>query len=206
VDLLSSIGNPGLAQAATAFCEIHRDLSPSAFLNQGIYMLTEGTGEPGTNQQSRGAAFELLFSILLIREGVCPFYTQAEVVFVPNAKFDVLIYSAQGDIVTVSLKTSLRERWKQADLEAFAVRQVHRNSIGILAVMPQNQRDANEVSNVAQKISQKKVFGLTECVNLANEGEAEQLIKKLLALTPSLAPTQIGPLLPSARLINQEPV
>ena len=81
-----------------------------------------------SNQNINGKVFEELIAIALIRSNILPFYMQASVAFIPNVNYDFIIYSkVQGPIV-LSAKTSLRERYKQADLEAAALKYVHRKS------------------------------------------------------------------------------
>ena len=86
------------------------------------------------NATLRGSIFEYIIYTLLYREGIRPFYTQAKVAFVPNVNFDTLLY-CRSTPVSLSLKTSLRERYKQADLEAIALKYVHRKSKCYLLTM-----------------------------------------------------------------------
>ena len=198
---LNILASPGLVQAVSSFYEINGDLPPSQFLKRGFEILCHDEASAGAKQQQRGATLELLFSMLLIREGIMPFYTQAEIIFVPNARFDVLLYSERSGVITISLKTSLRERWKQADLEAFAVRQVHHKSIGILASLPMDDRNEAEVSNLESKVSEGNTHGLKMVVNLSEQHDVELLLKTLRDARPTKAPNQLGPLLPSAKEI-----
>ena len=64
------------------------------------------------NNSLNGKIWECIIITLLYREGLLPFYTQAKVAFVPNVEFDVLLYTNSRPI-SLSLKTSLRERYKQ---------------------------------------------------------------------------------------------
>jgi len=202
LEQLNNLSNPGMAQAAAGFFEIKGDLPAAQFLKEGINALCPANAAAGEKQQQKGAALELLFCILLIREGITPFYTQAELIFVPNARFDVLLYTTRRGVMTISLKTSLRERWKQADLEALAVKHVHRRSTGILASLPMDERNEAEVANLEHKVSEGNVLGLDMMINLANQSDAELLLKTLKEAEPRKAPTQLGPLLPSARVIE----
>lgn len=45
----------------------------------------------------------------------------------PNVILDIVLYNRKS-LITISAKTSLRERWKQADLEAMATKYVHREA------------------------------------------------------------------------------
>jgi len=199
---LATVKNPGMAQAATAFYNIYGDKPASEFLISGMNALCTDDEKGGTKQQKNGAVLELLFSILLIREGLNPFYAQADIIFVPNARFDILLFSKRKGIITISLKTSLRERWKQADLEALAVKQVHRRCISILASLPLDDRNTAEVENLKSKVADGNVHGLQMIVNLADQTDIEALIAILRDAVPCQAPTQLGPLLPSAKIIG----
>ena len=82
---------------------------------------------PTGNQSNsmNGNIFELIVMSELYRQYLSPMFIQAQVAFVPNVKFDILLYSSEHFPVGLSLKTSLRERYKQADLEAVALKYVH---------------------------------------------------------------------------------
>lgn len=124
------------------------------------------------NATLRGSIFEYIIYTLLYREGIRPFYTQAKVAFVPNVNFDTLLY-CQSTPVSLSLKTSLRERYKQADLEAIALKYVHRKSKCYLLTM-----DANEASVQKAKILSGDIIGLDEIID-CNSADIDALIGKL---------------------------
>lgn len=119
-----------------------------------------------------GKIFELIIETLLYREGILPFYIQAKAAFVPNVDFDVLFYS-ENEPVCLSIKTSLRERYKQADLEAVALKYVHRKAKCYLLTL-----EKNEANNVAGKIANSDVLGLDGMVYCLSE-ELDTLISRL---------------------------
>ena len=119
-----------------------------------------------------GNTFEYIIYTLLYREGIRPFYTQAQVAFVPNVNFDALLY-CQSTPVSLSLKTSLRERYKQADLEAIALKYVHRKSKCFLLTM-----DSKEASVQKEKILCGDIIGLDEIVD-CNTTDIDHLIADL---------------------------
>ena len=84
------------------------------------------------NEQSkkslRGAVFEYVIGEVLLLKGLTPLYHQAELRHVPLAKFDWLLYHPQKP-VSISCKTSARERWKQAAYEGMALKQVYSHAI-----------------------------------------------------------------------------
>lgn len=126
----------------------------------------------GKSAVVNGKVFELIIETLLYREGILPFYIQAKAAFVPNVDFDVLLY-AKSEPVCLSIKTSLRERYKQADLEAVALKYVHRKAQCYLLTLEKNEAD-----NVAGKIANSEVLGLDGMIYCLSE-ELDTLIKNL---------------------------
>jgi len=80
------------------------------------------------NGSLNGCMFELIISAILINKELLPFYKCADVLFVKGTTHDFLLYTEECSPIVLSAKTSLRERWKQADLEAFALHNVYRTS------------------------------------------------------------------------------
>ena len=119
-----------------------------------------------------GRVFEYLVCETLAREGIVPFYYQANFAHVPNADFDVVCYDSRRPVV-LSMKVSLRERYKQADLEGFALRQVYRNAESYLITL-----NAYEATGVSRKIANGDVAGLSGCV-VADAQEYSALLDKL---------------------------
>jgi len=116
--------------------------------------------------------FEYLVCETLAREGITPFYYQAQFAHVPNADFDVACYHPRRPVV-LSMKVSLRERYKQADLEGVALRQVYRNAECYLITL-----NATEAAWVSRKIADGDVAGLSRCV-VANKLEYTNLLGEL---------------------------
>lgn len=120
-----------------------------------------------------GKMFELIIATLFIREGLLPLYLQAKVAFIPNIEFDSLLYSHECGPVAFSLKTSLRERYKQADLEAIALKYVHRKAKSYLLTL-----EEHECSVVNEKIHNGEVIGLNRAILCTTE-EIDRLIAEL---------------------------
>ncbi|WP_053001392.1 hypothetical protein [Exiguobacterium sp. JLM-2] len=98
--------------------------SPSEFLN---FYWNKYVDNYGSNNSLNGTVFENFVILALAREGIDNIYHQTELTYVPSAIFDVFLYNPEKPIA-LSIKTSLRERWKQADLEALAIKQVHKDA------------------------------------------------------------------------------
>ncbi|MCF6344530.1 MAG: hypothetical protein L3J15_07660 [Devosiaceae bacterium] len=144
--------------------------SPSNFIskNWAIY-----ENNPIKNNNLNGAVFEYLLASIFYLEGIKPLFFQAQVVFVPNVNFDFLCYSNEFGPVVFSAKTSLRERYKQADLEAIALKYVHRKAKSYLVTL--NEIEAKSVN---KKIISGDVIGIDNVI-VATSSEFDELIKNI---------------------------
>lgn len=102
---------------------IDKHLTASEFINKywNLYQTRYKS-----NNSMNGTIFENLVIIALGRAGIKNIYFQTELTYVPSAIFDIFLYHPEGSYA-LSIKTTLRERWKQADLEALAIKQVHKD-------------------------------------------------------------------------------
>lgn len=91
-----------------------------------------------SNNSLNGTIFENLIIISLAKSGIENIYYQTELSFVPSAIFDVFLYNESSPIA-ISIKTTLRERWKQADLEALAIKQVHKQAFCYVLTVSTNE-------------------------------------------------------------------
>lgn len=123
-----------------------------------------------------GKVFEMIVYTLLYRENIRPIYTQAKVAFVPNIEFDTILYSKSSP-VSLSLKTSLRERYKQADLEAIALKYVHRRSKCYLLTL-----SSDEAKSTKEKISNGAIIGLDKIID-CNTADIDNLVWELKDMT-----------------------
>ncbi len=135
-----------------------------------LYLQQEGN----IDRTVSGKVFENLIVDALHHAGIRPIYCQAIVANVPNVIFDILLYHPQGP-VAISCKTSLRERWKQADLEGAALKQVYRRGRSVLITL-----DKKMGTTVQKKIAQGDVFGLDQCIVIEENNEAfDKFIEEL---------------------------
>lgn len=124
------------------------------------------------NPNINGQVFEYLVCEVLAREGITPFYRQAKFERVPNAIYDVVCYDPARPVV-LTMKASLRERYKQADLEGLALRQVYWGAENHLITLP-----VDEARRVQTKIEGGEVAGLDSC-RVASAAEFTDLIGDL---------------------------
>lgn len=134
-----------------------------------------------SNQNLNGKVFEELISISLSRALIIPFYMQAKIAFIPNINYDFIIYTKENGPISLSAKTSLRERWKQADLEALALKNIHRKSKTFVVTL-----DHKAVKS--RRIGDDQTLGIDSFI-LANTIELDQLIDRLKKLTIIKSPT-----------------
>lgn len=117
----------------------------------------------GLNDQTlrgiNGKIFEYIIATLLIRENIFPIFMNAKVAFVPNINYDLLLYTSDQGPICLSAKTSFRERYKQADLEAIALKYVHRKSKSYLLTL--TEADAISVNS---KQRTGDVIGLDQAI------------------------------------------
>jgi hypothetical protein len=123
------------------------------------YEKLAGVRSSDSSKNRNGEFLELLIQYVLCMHNILPFYKQARVAFVPNVKFDILLYTKEMGVIILSIKTSLRERYKQADLEAMALKQVHRRAKSFLLTL------SNECININEKIEKGEVAGLERTIN-----------------------------------------
>ena len=130
---------------------------------------------PG-NKNLNGRIFEFILATLFIRENILPIYMSAKVAFVPNVIYDIMFYTNEHGPICISAKTSLRERYKQADLESIALKYVHRKSLSYLVTLHEK-----EAKSVQAKIKSGDVIGLDKVVVATNE-QFDELITELKEL------------------------
>jgi hypothetical protein len=176
-------------KSATVFCEIWNSLNtnfkaPSAVVSAFWDKMALGHVENNT----RGVVFEILIGVLLLRQGIKPFYRQAELAYVNNARFDVMLWEGGMYPIALSLKTSLRERYKQAILESDALKAVHRTAMTFVVTL-----DNTEVQVRKKKeLSRDQVSSLDGFV-LATDPEFDALIEDL-SRRDFGAPLEINPM------------
>lgn len=141
------------------------------------------SNHPETNSNLNGKIFEYILATLFVRENILPLYLSAKVAFVPNVIYDLMLYTSERGPICLSAKTSLRERYKQADLESIALKYVHRKALSFLLTL-----EENEAKSVKAKIKSGDVIGLDNVIVTTSE-EFNELIIELKKYTFSEPPT-----------------
>lgn len=138
---------------------------------------------PEGNNNLNGKIFEYILATLFVRENILPLYLSAKVAFVPNVIYDLMFYTTERGPICISAKTSLRERYKQADLEAIALKYVHRKALSYLVTL-----EVSEAKSVQGKIKSGHVIGLDKVV-VATSNDFNDLIEELKNYKFSEPPT-----------------
>ena len=173
-------------KAGTAFSKVFPDFflinydKPSDYITKFWDLYKQ---LPETNSNLNGKVFEYVLATLCIRENILPIYLSAKVAFVPNVVYDLMFYSNERGPICWSIKTSLRERYKQADLEAIALKYVHRKALCYLITL-----DEKEAKRVKIKIKNGDVIGIDDVI-VASNLEFNQLINDLKEYQFSEPPT-----------------
>lgn len=173
-------------KAAKVFESLHPDFrqitysQPSEYV-RNYWRLYES--QPEVNNNLNGKVFEYILATLCVREGILPLYMSAKVAFVPNVVYDLMFYTAERGPICWSVKTSLRERYKQADLEAIALKYVHRKALNYLITL-----NSQEAKNVKTKIKSGDVIGLDDVI-VATEPEFDVMITQLKEFVFAEPPT-----------------
>ncbi len=132
---------------------------------------------PNSIANLAGTWMEYSLLVALLERNKSPLYWQAEFNESRNNFYDVVMFTKEYGPVVLSPKTSLRERYKQADLEALALRDMFPQAKFYLLSV---DRDKSHIANVQRKIAAGAVKGITA---LYDETNADELFKQLDSLT-----------------------
>lgn len=149
---------------------------PSDYVAQYWSAYQRYAGEEKSNN-ANGKIFEYILSTLLIRENLVPYFVSAKIAFVPNVVYDITLFTPEIGPISLSAKTSLRERYKQADLESIALKYVHRRAQAYLIT-----NDLPESKAVKMKIKSGDVIGLDDVI-YAQSADFDNLITHLKQFT-----------------------
>lgn len=150
--------------------------SPASEIVQQIWSVYQS--DYNEDNSVNGAVFEEILGYVLTIKGCTPFYMQAKVAYVPNVNYDFILFDQEEGPVSISAKTTLRERWKQADLEAVALKYVHRNALSYLLTL-------DTVAVATRRTRLKECMALNDFI-LADSSAFDELIETLQQRTLSI--------------------
>jgi hypothetical protein len=160
---------------------------------QYVKRLAASEGRGADSYKSlNGGVFQALVEAALLGRGVRPFYSQARMNFIAVAIYDIVVYTQERGPVNLSLKTTIRERWKQADLEGAALKNVYK-------------RSRVYVVNNSPAETEVRRRDLHNCISIddfivCSDVGFDQLIQDLISWKPIAAPT--APLIQHATAVR----
>jgi hypothetical protein len=166
--------------------DVDPELKPSEFIQRywSKYALYCSDNFNAPQNSLNGKVFEALISIALCRVGIVPHYAQAKVAYIPGVNYDCIVYTREIGPISISAKVSMRERWKQADLEALALKNIHRRSVSYLVSM-----DANEIRS--RQKDTVSALAINRFV-LASAAEFDEMLDEINQFTFIEAPTVVA--------------
>jgi hypothetical protein len=93
--------------------------------------------EASTHGQTSGALFELMVASCLYDARVGTFYRHANLQGSPKVETDLLVWTREGKPWCIQMTSTLRERYRLADLQAFRVKASYQNAAFFLLTMDQ---------------------------------------------------------------------
>lgn len=133
-----------------------------------------------------GAWLEYSMMVTLRAHKRTPCYYQTELKVLPNNVFDVFLWTKEHGPVVISCKTSLRERYKQADLEGIALGRHYPNARSFLVTLDADKR---HVANCQRKIVDGEITGLQ---GIYDEKNIDELFAWLAKRTIVPIPDDVG--------------
>ena len=96
---------------------------------------------------TRGTLLEYLIAYCLNSQGILPFYLQAKINLVDGVIYDAVLFNEKLSPIVLSIKTSLRERYKQAFLEARVLKDVYSSSKSYLLTLSGSEYKTRKKEN-----------------------------------------------------------
>lgn len=108
----------------------------------------------------RGKINEFLILLYLQNHGLIFLYPQVRLFFIPDIKFDLVLFTQTKRIIAFNFKTSLRERYKQAVVEAQQVKKLDTRFEFYLLT-----NNLVESHRLNQKINHGKIAGINQVID-----------------------------------------
>ena len=135
-----------------------------------------GESQSDDSAQSRrtllGRFFELCVAETLKRSGVEPFYWQATLTQFPSTRYDMICYNPRAPVV-ISVKYSVKMRWKEAAYEGVCMQQIFPDAKTYLIMHEQE-----EATRTNGYIKTNQAPGLHGCYSIGSD-EYPKLLKEL---------------------------
>lgn len=125
------------------------------------------------NNSLIGKMFEFIVCECLIQFGVGPLYFQSQFYNLEQDTYDLASWTEHGFPIIISCKTSLRERWKQAELEGRLLKLKYPNAESYLITL-----HTDEANRLRKGIEKGEVTGIDK-IYLGDEPEFDDFIERM---------------------------
>ncbi|QKX95318.1 hypothetical protein [Candidatus Phytoplasma asteris] len=149
-------------------CFFNKDtfnLSINEYMKTNYQQLNHYFNQNNINSQSqkviRGKINEYLILLYFQNQGIIHLYPQAYLFFIPDIKFDLVLFTKNKRIIAFNFKTCLRDRYKQAMVEGQQLKKLDTRFEFYL--LTNNEPETQRLNN---KINQGKVQGINKVINL----------------------------------------
>ncbi|QKX95254.1 hypothetical protein [Candidatus Phytoplasma asteris] len=148
------------------------------YMTQTHNLLNEYLQNNHYNSQSqksiRGKINEYLILLYLNNKGITHLYPQSHLFFIPDIKFDLVLFTKTKRIMAFNFKTCLRDRYKQAMVEGQQLKKLDTRFEFYLLT-----NNGTETQRLNNKINQGKVQGINEVINLFSNS-ADKFLQNLI--------------------------
>ena len=127
------------------------------------------------NNRMSGEVFEMIITYLLTRENIRIKTMDSEIDGLRDVEPDFILIKPSKKEIFLSLKTSLRERWKQADWEALKYKKYICSNIKCILLV----KDSKELKNLKTKIEDPSYELDLDHALTCNREDIEELFKLL---------------------------
>ena len=167
---------------ASILAKIKKQSTPHETLREFWSLYQEENGSNSSN----GKMFEFIVCECLVHFGVGPLYFQSRFYGLEHDTYDLASWTEDGSPIIISCKTSLRERWKQAELEGRLLKLKYPKAESYLITL--HEKEANRRR---QGIRDGTVTGIDE-IYLANRTEFDSFVERM----KKTGLTAVEPILP----------
>ncbi len=136
--------------------------------------LTDNNYNSQSQKAIRGKINEYLILLYFHQKGITNLYPQAYLFFIPDIKFDLVLFSQTKRIIAFNFKTCLRDRYKKTIIEAQQIKKLDARFEFYLLT-----NNATETQRLNNKIINGKVQGINQIINLFSN-KTNQFLQNLL--------------------------
>ncbi|MCQ9618851.1 MAG: hypothetical protein NOI47_000433 [Candidatus Phytoplasma pruni] len=141
------------------------NLSINEYMQTNDQQLKHYFNQNNINSQSqkviRGKINEYLILLYFQNKGITNLYPQVNLFFIPDIKFDLVLFTQKKRIIAFNFKTCLRDRYKQAVVEGQQLKKLDTRFEFYLLT-----NNETETQRLNKKINQGKIPGINKVINL----------------------------------------